>query len=355
MACDHQRTRQRDEVRLEERDRVVVEMVGLFVEQQCGRLLDRAARRGRDRARCPADIVPSRRSGATPASPNPASTTSARRSASQASADSASWSADAYEAATASSSSRSPRSVASRWSSGDQRRAAASARSAGTNGVAWLEPELPVEPPDLARPPDELAVRRFGTAQTRSSLDLPASSSSTRPIRPSAATRRTPWSTRCRRRLRDLIRDHGVAGPRRGSEEKDRLTDGIDDHRTMLGGRHAGRMPRRGPGSMSDHTVHPACASVAPSATGFRAGGGSRRRVTGCPTRPWNDGRAVDLRFLAEDGGFEPPRACTQHAFQACAIGQLGESSAEQITGRSTDGTDPDRTDDGGRAQAPRG
>ena len=25
--------------------------------------------------------------------------------------------------------------------------------------------------------------------------------------------------------------------------------------------------------------------------------------------------------FAAEDGGFEPPRACTQHAFQACAIG----------------------------------
>ncbi len=24
---------------------------------------------------------------------------------------------------------------------------------------------------------------------------------------------------------------------------------------------------------------------------------------------------------MAEDGGFEPPRACTQHAFQACAIG----------------------------------
>src|SRR6185312_9135649 len=23
----------------------------------------------------------------------------------------------------------------------------------------------------------------------------------------------------------------------------------------------------------------------------------------------------------AENGGFEPPRACTQHAFQACAIG----------------------------------
>ena len=25
--------------------------------------------------------------------------------------------------------------------------------------------------------------------------------------------------------------------------------------------------------------------------------------------------------FSAEDGGFEPPRAFTQHAFQACAIG----------------------------------
>ncbi len=25
--------------------------------------------------------------------------------------------------------------------------------------------------------------------------------------------------------------------------------------------------------------------------------------------------------YSAEDGGFEPPRACTQHAFQACAIG----------------------------------
>ena len=24
---------------------------------------------------------------------------------------------------------------------------------------------------------------------------------------------------------------------------------------------------------------------------------------------------------MAENGGFEPPRACTQHAFQACAIG----------------------------------
>ena len=26
-------------------------------------------------------------------------------------------------------------------------------------------------------------------------------------------------------------------------------------------------------------------------------------------------------KLRAEDGGFEPPRACTQHAFQACAIG----------------------------------
>jgi hypothetical protein len=28
-----------------------------------------------------------------------------------------------------------------------------------------------------------------------------------------------------------------------------------------------------------------------------------------------------ELFPLAEDGGFEPPRAFTQHAFQACAIG----------------------------------
>ena len=27
------------------------------------------------------------------------------------------------------------------------------------------------------------------------------------------------------------------------------------------------------------------------------------------------------LTGFAEDGGFEPPRALTQHAFQACAIG----------------------------------
>ena len=29
----------------------------------------------------------------------------------------------------------------------------------------------------------------------------------------------------------------------------------------------------------------------------------------------------TDSGVVAEDGGFEPPRACTQHAFQACAIG----------------------------------
>lgn len=31
--------------------------------------------------------------------------------------------------------------------------------------------------------------------------------------------------------------------------------------------------------------------------------------------------RRSRARLMAEDGGFEPPRACTQHAFQACAIG----------------------------------
>ena len=29
----------------------------------------------------------------------------------------------------------------------------------------------------------------------------------------------------------------------------------------------------------------------------------------------------TDCNCSAEDGGFEPPRAFTQHAFQACAIG----------------------------------
>ncbi len=29
----------------------------------------------------------------------------------------------------------------------------------------------------------------------------------------------------------------------------------------------------------------------------------------------------VATHHMAENGGFEPPRACTQHAFQACAIG----------------------------------
>ncbi|MCU1600871.1 MAG: hypothetical protein JWO22_1580 [Frankiales bacterium] len=36
---------------------------------------------------------------------------------------------------------------------------------------------------------------------------------------------------------------------------------------------------------------------------------------------------------LAEDTRFELVRGCPQHAFQACAIGQLGESSADQSTG----------------------
>ncbi|MCW2604329.1 MAG: hypothetical protein JWN61_2464 [Pseudonocardiales bacterium] len=35
---------------------------------------------------------------------------------------------------------------------------------------------------------------------------------------------------------------------------------------------------------------------------------------------------------LAEDGGFEPPRVLSQHDFQSCALGQLGESSAEEST-----------------------
>lgn len=42
-----------------------------------------------------------------------------------------------------------------------------------------------------------------------------------------------------------------------------------------------------------------------------------------CPGGPEGPGaaEAAPLIDMAEDGGFEPPRACTQHAFQACAIG----------------------------------
>src|SRR5690348_17207752 len=35
---------------------------------------------------------------------------------------------------------------------------------------------------------------------------------------------------------------------------------------------------------------------------------------------------------VAEDARFELARGCPQHAFQACALGQLGESSADENT-----------------------
>jgi hypothetical protein len=36
--------------------------------------------------------------------------------------------------------------------------------------------------------------------------------------------------------------------------------------------------------------------------------------------------------LVAEDRRFELLRGCPQHAFQACALGQLGESSVEKLT-----------------------
>ena len=36
---------------------------------------------------------------------------------------------------------------------------------------------------------------------------------------------------------------------------------------------------------------------------------------------PEGSASAFPLVGVAEDAGFEPARACTQHAFQACAIG----------------------------------
>lgn len=58
------------------------------------------------------------------------------------------------------------------------------------------------------------------------------------------------------------------------------------------------------------------------------ASDGARRRVSGAPAcgsgdeeSPFGPGSVGALVRLAEDRGFEPLRAFTQHAFQACAIG----------------------------------
>ena len=61
--------------------------------------------------------------------------------------------------------------------------------------------------------------------------------------------------------------------------------------------------------------------SEARGADGSRAGRtrGGRRSGGVQATKPRNLKRSRGP--VAEDGGFEPPRACTQHAFQACAIG----------------------------------
>ena len=49
------------------------------------------------------------------------------------------------------------------------------------------------------------------------------------------------------------------------------------------------------------------------------AHGTAHEGAPGCSNRPEN--QVISGFFFAEDGGFEPPRAFTQHAFQACAIG----------------------------------
>src|SRR5674536_397656 len=46
------------------------------------------------------------------------------------------------------------------------------------------------------------------------------------------------------------------------------------------------------------------------------------------PPQPIPAGAAFALVAVAEDARFELARGCPQHAFQACALGQLGESSA---------------------------
>ena len=47
----------------------------------------------------------------------------------------------------------------------------------------------------------------------------------------------------------------------------------------------------------------------------------SGRVFTSGTAEPLNPASAFPFVGVAEDAGFEPARACTQHAFQACAIG----------------------------------
>ena len=111
---------------------------------------------------------------------------------------------------------------------------------------------------------------------------------------------------RCGGRQRDLPQCRCAAGPGRASPS---TTSAADVEGAGGSGGH-GRASR----------------STTPSrrlACGNLAGGRARRRPEHqrrhTQQKPRNLKRSRGP--VAEDGGFEPPRACTQHAFQACAIG----------------------------------
>ena len=48
-----------------------------------------------------------------------------------------------------------------------------------------------------------------------------------------------------------------------------------------------------------------------------------------CMGKPYNRFLAEPFTFTAEDGGFEPPKGCPLHAFQACALGRYANPPEE--------------------------
>ena len=121
---------------------------------------------------------------------------------------------------------------------------------------------------------------------------------------------------RCGGRQRDLPQCRCAAGPGRaspsttsaaGAEGAGGAWPGFETtRRAKLAARTA-----RGRAAAHRHTQRPG-----PSSQATRRPEHQRRHTQ---QKPRNLKRSRGP--VAEDGGFEPPRACTQHAFQACAIG----------------------------------
>ena len=102
-----------------------------------------------------------------------------------------------------------------------------------------------------------------------------------------------------------------VAGPGRASRR--RAQPHTATRRRRCGGRRRDRRARAGFETTRRAKL---AARTARGRAGLAAAGDQAGlQATKTPEPQWVPG------LTAEDGGFEPPRACTQHAFQACAIG----------------------------------